>query len=82
MILEITDGVTAPDWGYCIYRSPTSTFTPAWSNAIAVVDWDSGGVTTYVDSPLDPATYYYNAKGFQDDGKEGAVGTEFSGTIV
>lgn len=82
MILEITDGANAPDWGYVIYRSLTSSFTPAWSNAIAVVPWDSSGTTTYVDSPLDPDTYYYNARGFMADGKEGADGTEFNGTIT
>lgn len=82
MILAITDGVTPPDWGYAIFRSLTATFTLAWSNCIRVVDWDSGGVTTYIDSPLEPDTYYYNAVGFQDDGKEGADGTEFSGEIT
>ena len=82
MILEITDGVTPPDWGYAIFRSLTGVFTLAWSNCIAVVKWDVSGVTTYVDSPLEPDTYYYNAIGFLETGVEGADGTEFDGTIT
>lgn len=82
MILAITDGVTPPDWGYAIFRSLTGTFTLAWSNCIAVIDWDSGGVTKYVDSPLAPDQYFYNAIGFLATGVEGADGTEFDGTIT
>lgn len=82
MSLAITDGVNAPDWGYCIYRSLTAVFTLAWDNCIAVVEWDSGGVTTYIDSPLVPDTYYYNAIGFLATGLEGLDGTEFSGIIT
>jgi len=82
MILDITDGVTPPDWGYCIFRSPTAIFTLNWSNCIAVVDWDVAGVTQYIDSPLDPGQYFYNAIGFLETGVEGADGTEFNGTIV
>lgn len=82
MIIEITDGVNPPDWGYCLFRSITGTFTLAWSNCIAVIPWDSGGVTDYVDSPLEPDQYYYNAIGFLDSGLEGADGTEWDGTIT
>lgn len=82
MILEITDGVTPPDWGYAIFRSLSETFSLAWSNCIAVVAWDDSGATKYVDSPLDPDTYYYNAIGFLATGVEGADGTEFNGEIT
>lgn len=82
MILEITDTVTAPDWGYAIFRSIAGVFTLAWSNCIAVVQWDVGGVTTYVDSPLEPDQYFYNAIGFLETGVEGADGVEWDGTIV
>jgi len=82
MIVVLTDGVTPPDWGYAIFRSLTGVFTLAWSNCIAVVEWDVGGTTTYVDSPLEPDQYYYNAIGFLKSGVEGADGTEFDGTIT
>jgi len=82
MSVAITDGANAPDYGYAIFRSLTGTFTLMWDNCIAVVPWDSGGVTTYIDSPLEPDTYYYNAIGFLETGLEGADGTEFDGTVV
>lgn len=82
MTLTITDGVNAPDFGYAIFRSLTATFSLAWSNCIAVVPWDDSGDTEYIDSPLEPDTYYYNAIGFLTTGLEGADGTEFSGEVV
>jgi len=82
MILEITDTATPPDWGYAIFRADTTAFTLAWSNCIAVIPWDDGGVTTYVDSPLDPDEYFYNYIGFLKSGVEGADGVECDGEIV
>ncbi len=82
MTLVITDGVNPPDWGYAIFRSLTGVFSLAFSNCIAVVPWSGGATTEYVDSPLDPATYYYNAIGFLGTGLEGADGTEFDGTVT
>ncbi len=80
--ITLTDGANAPDWGYAIFRSPTGTFSLAFSNCIAVVPWSGAATTDYVDSPLQAGTYYYNAVGFMVDGTEGADGTEFDGTIV
>jgi len=79
--IDLTDGVTAPDWGYVLFRSKTTGFTPAISNAIALVPWDVAGVTQYIDTPLDPGTYYYRSKGFNDDGIAGALDVEFSVVI-
>jgi len=82
MKLVITDGVNPPDLGYCIFRSLTAVFELSWANCIAVVQWSDTGTTDYIDSPLDPDTYYYNAIGFLDTGLEGLDGTEFSGEIT
>jgi len=82
MTIVITDGVTPPDFAYAIFRSLTGTFSLNWDNCIAVVPWDVAGTTEYVDSPLEPDTYYYNAIGYLATGVEGADGTEFDGTIV
>lgn len=82
MTIVITDGVTPPDFAYAIFRSLTGVFSLNWDNCIAVVPWDVGGTTEYVDSPLEPDTYYYNAIGYLATGVEGADGTEFDGTIV
>jgi len=82
MSLVITDTGTAPDLLYAIFRSLTGVFTLAWDNCIAVVPWSGGATTTYVDTPLEPDTYYYNAIGGLDTGVKGADGVEFSGVIV
>lgn len=82
MKITITDGANAPDYAYAIFRSLTGTFALSWANCIAVIPWDSGGTTDYIDSPLEPDTYYYNAIGYLDTGLEGADGTEFNGEIT
>lgn len=82
MTVVLTDGVNAPDFCYALFRSLTGVFSLAWSNCIAVVPWDSGGTTEYIDSPLEPDQYFYNAIGYLGTGLEGADGTEFDGTVV
>ena len=80
--VTLTDSGTAPDWGYLLFRSESTGFTPAISNAIALFPWDVAGATVYIDTPLDPATYYYRSKGFNDDGIAGALDIEFNVTIT
>lgn len=58
----------ANGWGTIIFRSLTTGFTPGWDNVIAVVVADSAATFTYVDSPLDPDTYYYRIDKFTDRG--------------
>jgi len=82
MTVVLTDTVTPPDFTYLLFRSLTGVFTLAWDNCIAVVPWDSGGTTTYIDTPLEPDQYFYNAIGTLETGLSGADGTEFDGTIV
>jgi len=78
----LTDTVTAPDWGYLLFRSTVLGFPPALSNAIALFPWSGAATTTYVDTPLDPGTYYYRSRGFNDDGVAGALDVEFSCIIT
>jgi len=80
--LSIADGAPAPDCGYIIHRSLTTGFTPSFANAIAVINWDPGGTTVYIDTPLDPETYYYRIAGFMDDGKMGTLEAEIEDTVV
>lgn len=80
--ITLTDSGTAPDWGYILFRDLTTGFTPALSNAIALMLWDVAGATVYVDTPLDPDTYYYRSRGFNDDGIAGALDVEFSVIIT
>jgi len=80
--IVLTDTGTAPDWGYLLFRSTVTGFTPALSNAIALFPWDAGGTTLYVDTPLDPGHYYYRSRGFNDDGVPGALDVEFDCVIT
>jgi len=80
--ITLTDGATPPDWGYILFRDLTTAFTPAISNAIAIIPWDSGGATGYVDTPLEPDEYFYRSRGFNDDGIPGALDVEFSVIIT
>lgn len=80
--ITLTDSGTPPDWGYLLFRSQTTGFTPAISNAIALFPWDVAGATVYIDTPLDPGTYYYRSRGFNDDGIAGALDVEFTVTIT
>lgn len=82
MTVAVTHGVNVADWGIAIFRTLGTGFTCAFSNCIAVVEADGAGDCTYIDSPLTADTYYYNTIGFMDDGTEGAVGTEFNGTVT
>jgi hypothetical protein len=36
----------------------------------------------FVDGPLEPGTYYYNARVWSADGKLGAIGTQVSATVT
>lgn len=77
ILLEATIASAEGDnWGICIFRSTSSSFTTLWSNCIAVVYGYSGGSLEYIDTPLDPGTYYYNFRPFRDDGILGAEETE------
>jgi len=80
--VTLTDSGTAPDWGYLLFRSTGTAFTPGISNAIALFPWDVAGATVYIDTPLDPGTYYYRSRGFNDDGIAGALDVEFDVTIT
>lgn len=80
--LAITHGTALADWGVAIFRSTTGTFNLAFSNCIAIVEVDGSGDAEYIDSPLAAGQYYYNFVAFNDDGVEGADGTECDGTVT
>lgn len=77
--LSIADGADPGDfWMLC---KGTTGFTPSWANCIAVVP-RTATPTLYVDSPLDPATYYYRIRGIAWDAAYGAFEAEVSGTAT
>lgn len=73
--LSIADGATPPDWGWLIYRSTVTGFTPGYDNLIAAIA-RSGTPTIYIDAPLTPDDYYYRVGGFSDTGLKGTLEVE------
>lgn len=80
--LAITKGANAPDWGYLIFRSPTITFTPVWSNCIAVKHIDGSGNALYIDTPLAAGSYWYHVVGIMIDGVKGTESAEITATVT
>lgn len=80
--LSITKGANPATWGWMIFRSQTTGFTPAFSNMIAAVKIDGSGNGSYVDTPLPAGTYYYKIKGFNLDAVLGTLSTEYSATVT
>lgn len=78
--LSIADGATPPSWGWMVFRSTTTGFTPSFSNLIHVLP-RTATPTVWIDKPLTSGvTYYYRIKGFNSDAKLGALEAEKSGT--
>lgn len=72
----------ADNWGFLLYRSTSTGFTPSLSNVIAVVQLASTNVVTFVDTPLDPDTYYYDLSLITNDGVTGLPEGEISATAT
>ena len=74
--------ISADTWGYIIFRSLTTGFTPSISNVHAIILSDDGTDVTFIDTPLEADTYFYDAKPFNDFGKEGTLKGEISATVT
>ncbi len=77
-----TDEADEVAWGIIIFKSTTTGFTPGISNAIAVIKAEDSTDVTYVDTPLEADTYYYDCKPFSLDGNVGALKGEISATVT
>lgn len=63
---------TASDgWGVLFFRALAPAFTTAFDNLIGVGLIVGTADVVWVDSPLDPDTYYYNMRSFTEDGQLG-----------
>lgn len=80
--LAISVATVADNWGCIIYRGDATGFTPSISNVIAIIPAASASTFQYVDTPLDPGTYYYVPQLFSDDGVKASAGGELSATVV
>lgn len=80
--LEVPITTLNDGWAVAIYRSITSSFTTAWDNMIGIL-FISGSASFYwVDTPLDPDTYYYNFRNMSVDGLLDAEDGEINATVT
>lgn len=80
--VSVTTGTNADSWGVILCRSTVMGFTPSRVNAIALLPAGSAATVTYLDTPLDPGTYYYRAANFNNDGIVGTYVAEESATVT
>lgn len=82
--ITVTQPVTVAGngWGMAFFRSPTGTFDTAFDNLKKIVAFDGTNDIVFVDSPLDPGTYYYDARTISDDGALGTEEGEVSDTVT
>lgn len=78
--LSIADGANPPDWGWLIFRSTTTGFTPSISNLVHAIE-KTATPTVYVDTGLlTGVPYYYRIKGFMATGLAGTLEAQKTGT--
>ncbi len=76
------DTLQDENWGFLIFRSLSTGFTPSFSNLHAVLRASGASLVTFVDGPLDPDTYYYDAKPFTLLGSLGALDGEINAVVA
>lgn len=81
-ILLDDDTIGDPNWGFLLFRSTSTGFTPAFDNLIGIVPAAGASDVFFVDTPLDPDTYYYDAKPFTLDGTVGVLDGEINATVT
>ena len=64
---------SAGDWGILLLRKRGSYPTLTRQYAVALFPRQPAGNSVYVDTPLEPGTYYYFNIGFHGDGKKGSA---------
>lgn len=82
--ITVTQPVTAAGngWGLVLYRGVGASFSIVWSAAIMVQPTDGTNDVIFVDTPLDPGTYYYVVQTLSDDGSKGTETTEVNATAT
>jgi len=55
-------------WGLLIFKSATPAFTPARDNLVGVALLKILTADTFIDTPVEAGTWYYNFRSFTDDG--------------
>jgi hypothetical protein len=77
--LSIADGAQIPDWGWLVYRSLVTGFTPSYSTLVAIAP-KTASPTIYIDSGLTAVAHFYRIAGIMIDGIKGTLEAEKTGT--
>lgn len=82
--ITVTQPITtaADGWGVCFFRSLTGTFTSTFDKLRYVGRIVGTADVVFVDSPLDPGTYYYEVRSITQDGQLSAASSEVSDTVT
>jgi len=82
--ITVTQAVTTPNdiWGVAIFRSTSTGFATAFDNLIGIEPYTAAPGITFVDSPLEADTYYYNFRNFTKDGQLAAEVGEVNATVT
>jgi len=80
--LDLDMTLSATGWGVMIFRSTSTGFSTAFSNLIGVLATPATQIYSWVDTPLDPDTYYYNFRPFTIDGALDPEDGEINATVA
>lgn len=69
-------------WGFFLFRSLTTGFTPSAANIAAILPFSGAATVTHDDTGLSPATYYYLIRAFTFEGKLSAAGAEMNAIVT
>ena len=69
---EVSLNTVNSNWGLVIFRNTSTSPSAVLSEVIAVVLANTATTIKYVDTPLDPGTYFYDAVSFSTDGNYGS----------
>lgn len=77
-----TPDVLNDAWGLLIFRDPVTAFATARDNLVGAAFTDSAGAKTFIDTPVEPGTYFYNYRTFTDDGALSSEIGETTATVT
>lgn len=82
VVLDLDLTALDDGWGVVVFRATTTGFTPSITNIVFANLLNTINPIQIVDTPLDPDTYYYDAKTFTDDGLYGTLKGEINATVT
>lgn len=80
--VAIVVGSGAGQAGAIVMRSASTITAFDWTKVVSLIPAAASNTTTFVDSPLEAGSYYYNVILFSTDGKLGTIGTPSEATVT